>query len=160
MHSIQLLSPEQWKIFKEIRLEALRNSPNSFGSSYEIEFFFTQNDWVNKLRNTKNLHLVALSENFKPVGLIILKPFKEQVGIFAMYVNPTFRGRGIASELIHAAIEYAIKNKNSEIILDVYDQNSSAIELYKRKGFIFTGVKSTLPYPRKHIIKHQMLLKL
>ena len=77
-----------------------------------------------------------------------------------MYVNPTFRGRGIASELIHAVIEYAIKKNFSEIILDVYDQNTSAIELYKRKGFIFTGVKSTLPYPRKHIIKHQMLLKL
>ena len=160
MHSIQLLSPEQWKIFKEIRLEALRKSPNSFGSTFEIESFFTQNDWINKLKNTKDLHLVALSDNFKPIGLIILKPYQEQVGIFGTYVNPTFRGRGIASDLMHAVIEYAIKKCFSEIILDVYDQNTPAIELYKRKGFIFTGVKTTLPSPRKHIIKHQMLLNL
>lgn len=145
MHSIQLLNPEQWNIFKEIRLEDLRQSPNSFGSTFEVECFFTQNDWVNKLKNTKDLHLVALSDNFKPIGLIILRPYQEQVGIFAMYVNPTFRGRGIASDLIHAVIKYAIKKNFSEIILDVYDHNASAIELYKRKGFIFTGVKSTLP---------------
>ena len=131
MHFIQLLSPEQWKIFKEIRLEALRQSPNSFGSAYEVEVLFTQNDWINNLKNTKNLHIVALLDKFKSIGLIILKPYKEQVGIFSMYVNPTFRGRGIASDLIHAVIEYALKKKRSNLPLTTHISKNSSLYIWK-----------------------------
>ena len=34
---IKILAQEDWKIWRSFRLEALKNSPESFGSSYEEE---------------------------------------------------------------------------------------------------------------------------
>ena len=34
---IKQLMPEEWQIFREIRLLALKESPSAFGSSYEKE---------------------------------------------------------------------------------------------------------------------------
>lgn len=44
---IKLLTKEDWKIWKSFRLEALKNSPESFGSSYEEELSWPDSDFQN-----------------------------------------------------------------------------------------------------------------
>ena len=48
---MKILTQEDWKIWKSFRLEALKNSPESFGSSYEeelklVKFRFSK--WLNQ----------------------------------------------------------------------------------------------------------------
>lgn len=52
-----------------------------------------------------------------------------------MYVKPNFRGRGISTRMIEELTSWA-RNKNlSEIRLEVYDENHSAIRAYEKAGF-------------------------
>ena len=46
---IKQLTSADWKIWKELRLEALKNSPESFGSSYEEEVICPDLDFQNSL---------------------------------------------------------------------------------------------------------------
>lgn len=52
-----------------------------------------------------------------------------------MYVKPNFRGRGINGGII-AYLKNWSKSKNiSELRLDVYDENFSAVKAYEKAGF-------------------------
>lgn len=51
-----------------------------------------------------------------------------------MYVKPNYRGRGISTKMIAELSSWAKKKNLSEVRLDVYDQNLSAIKAYKKAG--------------------------
>ena len=50
-------------------------------------------------------------------------------------VEPTKRNRGIGNKLLRQAIKYSKQKKKDHIILQVYNKNINAIELYKKNGF-------------------------
>lgn len=72
----------------------------------------------------------ALIEKSKPY-----KASEHHAYLGFMYVAPRFRGKGINGKLIQYLIEWSKENQLSEIILDVYAENESAIKAYKKIGF-------------------------
>jgi ribosomal protein S18 acetylase RimI-like enzyme len=56
--------------------------------------------------------------------------------ITSVSVEEKYSGSGIAKELMKMCIDYAVKNKYKEILLDVGSNNSRAINLYDKLGFI------------------------
>lgn len=52
-----------------------------------------------------------------------------------MYVPPQHRGKGINGEIIKALKAWAVLKGVSELRLDVYDENQSAIKAYEKAGF-------------------------
>ena len=46
---IKILTQKNWKIWKQFRLDALKNSPGNFGSSYEEEFNWPDLNFQNEL---------------------------------------------------------------------------------------------------------------
>lgn len=52
-----------------------------------------------------------------------------------MFVLPSYRGQGINGKIIQQLLEWASKNSITEIQLDVYSENTSAINAYKKLGF-------------------------
>jgi GNAT superfamily N-acetyltransferase len=89
-------------------------------------------------------HLVVVEENNEIVasGYALIKKseknynnFKEYGYLGFMYVKPEHQGKGVNQLIVDALISW-VKNKGiSEIRLDVYDQNESAIKAYKKAGF-------------------------
>ncbi len=53
-----------------------------------------------------------------------------------MYVAPNHRGKGINGKLTQQLIDWATSRNISEIQLDVYANNTSAINAYNKVGFI------------------------
>lgn len=51
-------------------------------------------------------------------------------------IMPEWRGKGIASQLLHAAIEHARRSRFKLIELEVDPSNASAINLYEKSGFV------------------------
>ena len=51
---IRLLAQDDWKIWRQLRLEALQYSPESFGSSYEEESNWSDTDFQKGL-STSNI---------------------------------------------------------------------------------------------------------
>lgn len=72
----------------------------------------------------------ALVKNSKPY----IKP-EQYAYLGFMYVSPKFRGRGVNGKIIDSLIDWAKKRKLTEIQLDVYAENTSALNAYKKRGF-------------------------
>jgi len=160
MIQIQQLKPSQWKILKEIRLKALKDTPDAFGSTIEKEIIYTEADWKQKLSRQDCKTIIAYSEDSIPVGIAVGAPYGDDAGLFAMWVDSKQRGKGIGSLLIDTIITWAEEKQSNAIRLDVTDHNHAAITLYQAKGFVKTGQKGTLQAPREHIREHQRILSL
>ena len=158
MNRIEKLGPDQWKIYKRVRLEALKDEPDAFGSTYDQESQYIEGDWRRRLEKNDRKTFVAKLDSLIPIGLITCAPYGDKAGLFGMWVNPDYRGQGFGGQLVDVVIKYARDKKFSAILLDVADNNNLAIALYESKGFISTGIKGTLPPPRDSVVEHQRVL--
>ncbi|MET8281218.1 GNAT family N-acetyltransferase [Micromonospora sp. NPDC005174] len=65
--------------------------------------------------------------------------------IYAVYVTPTWRGRGLLGELIDGVAAWSRACDRPELLLEVVVGNDRAYRAYQRLGFEDTGVR--VPHP-------------
>ena len=69
---IRVLTPQDWQLYKSVRLTSLEESPDSFGSTYEQEVTLSDTEWQTRLdlkwRGLDALPLIAELES-QAVGL-------------------------------------------------------------------------------------------
>ncbi len=73
---------------------------------------------------------------------VIPKPFEglNHVATLGMGVLSEYRGKGIGKQLLEIAIHHAhTKNDIEKVELEVFSSNTSAVELYKKYGFVIEG---------------------
>ncbi|UYO74254.1 hypothetical protein M0220_15460 [Halomonas qinghailakensis] len=59
--NIKVLTPDDWALYKSVRLESLNDSPDSFGSTYEQESILSNSDWQARLDlNARKLDALPL----------------------------------------------------------------------------------------------------
>lgn len=61
--------------------------------------------------------------------------------IYAIAVDPLFRGRNIAGAFMEKAGDYASTHGLATITLEVRTDNAAAINLYRKHGFSMSGIK-------------------
>lgn len=132
----------------ELRLEALQNSPEAFGTSYE-EALQRENPIERVKGNFKvngNYTFGAFEED-KLIGMATLAQesslkMKHRANIFAMYVSSKGRRKGVGKALMERAINQAREtNEIEKINLSVVSNNESAKNLYLQLGFKVFGVE-------------------
>ena len=137
---IKKLLADRWEDYRDLRLEALKQDPNAFGSSYEEEVILSKDVWEKRIKDV----LFALSNN-KPIGMIVFifdKKMKTKhiANIYGVYVKKEYRGLGIGSKLIKSAISKIMKNKTIiKIKLKVNPKQKAAVNLYMKFGFTVAG---------------------
>jgi len=52
-----------------------------------------------------------------------------------MYVVPEFRGKGVNGKIVEYLIDWSKKHNLTEIVLELYAENQSALQAYKKIGF-------------------------
>jgi len=67
-------------------------------------------------------------------GRIYLK-HKQHAYLGFMYVDPAHRGKGVNKLVIDALTKWAISQNMTELLLDVYDENTPAVRAYEKVGF-------------------------
>jgi RimJ/RimL family protein N-acetyltransferase len=60
-------------------------------------------------------------------------------GEFGMLVDREWRGRGVGSALLQAAIDWAREQGLHKLCLEVFAHNTAAIALYRKCGFVEEG---------------------
>jgi GNAT superfamily N-acetyltransferase len=65
-----------------------------------------------------------------------------------MYVDPGHRGNGVNKKIIEALKQWAISQNVTEIRLDVYNNNLSAIKAYEKAGFTKHMIEMRMSLPR------------
>ncbi|MFD0036268.1 GNAT family N-acetyltransferase [Streptomyces anulatus] len=82
--------------------------------------------------------LVALLGDAAAGCLVVTSPVDGQSEIKRLWTDPGFRGRGIASALLDAALAHAAENGVATVRLSVWEWRTGAIALYERLGFTVT----------------------
>lgn len=67
----------------------------------------------------------------------------EAAEIFALYIDPPHRGRGIGKQLMRHAEQSIAAHRRLEIVLWVLEQNTAACGFYERTGFTRDGARKT-----------------
>jgi ribosomal protein S18 acetylase RimI-like enzyme len=159
---INKLTQEDWKIWKAFRLEALKNSPDFFGSSYEEEVNYLQSDWEVGLNNSDIFGAFVDNELVSCIGFFSLKLIKTKHRgvLWGMYTQSKYRGQGIATALMQTIIHHA-KAQVTQLHLTCVTSNNCAVALYQKQGFRIYGTEpNALKIGNIFYDEHLMVLNL
>jgi ribosomal protein S18 acetylase RimI-like enzyme len=129
MATVRRLGPDDWEIFREIRLRSLADSPDAFGSTLEREEAFTEEDWRRRLSGP----VYAVTDP-GPVAVGGLFDDDGVHHVWGMWTDPAHRGRGHARRILDALIAADV-----DAVLDVNVANEAARRAYEHYGFVGTG---------------------
>ena len=142
--SYRVLGPADAAAFRELRLRGLREAPEAFGSSYEEDAAQPLDAVADRLRPAR-----------PPTGRVTIGAFmggalvgvgacvqathlkmRHKADIYAMYVAPEARGRGVGRELLSRLLDEAREWRQVERVgLTVVERASAARRLYEAVGF-------------------------
>jgi RimJ/RimL family protein N-acetyltransferase len=134
---------------RELRLEALLNAPEAFGSDYQQNLQRTTEWWAEKIRlaaqsEQEVLYLAQVGgELVGMTGLFRGGSSRNRHGgvIYTVYVRPAWRGLRLAEALVRACLEWGAAHKVTVARLAVITTNLPAIRCYLRCGFSVYGVE-------------------
>ena len=130
---------------RDVRLRALADAPTAFASSLEREQAFDDDEWLHRV-TTKAWFLVRADGTTVGLACGIPEP-DDEAGrhLVGMWVEPAFRGRGLADLLVAALMAWARRAGANYLALWVVDGNDRALASYERLGFETTGEKQPVP---------------
>jgi ribosomal protein S18 acetylase RimI-like enzyme len=136
--SIRVLTSDEWPLFRELRLQALREAPYAFSSTLAQwqGGRDTEDRWRERLENVP-FNAIAFFGGI-PAGMVSGTKPNEHRGIelISMWVMPAARGTGVAGALVTSLIDWATERGAAEIWLDVAEANERAKAFYRRQGFV------------------------
>lgn len=142
MITVRSIPVDDWRAWRELRLEALREAPASFGSTLAQwqGAGDTEERWRARLTDVP-FNLIAELES-TPAGIASgTAPLPDgSVELISMWVAPFARGRGVGDALVAAVINWARTQHANRVLLCVYPHNANAIALYKRQNFSECGM--------------------
>src|ERR1035438_9141980 len=107
---------DDWQVIRDVRLAALRDAPDAFGSTYAREEAFEEADWRSRIASGGNfLAYIPEVSASEPAGLIA------------------------------AGAGWARARNATSVHLWVTETNKHARLLYQRCGFVLTGERGPLP---------------
>ena len=150
MTTIRTIHPTEWQAYKAIRLRALADAPDAFGSTLSLEAQRPDALWQERLTlaaaSNQDLPLFAMAGN-EPIGLAWAKVDADDPGtvhLFQMWVAPGHRGRGVARGLLEHAVHWSRSRNAAWLSLGVTCGDTPAFRLYARAGFVAVGVPEPL----------------
>jgi GNAT superfamily N-acetyltransferase len=148
--SVREFHPSQWRAYKDLRLRALADSPDAFGSTLASELDRSDAQWAESLAKASisgfDLPLIAFVGT-RPVGLAWAKADPTDsltIHLFQMWVTPEHRGRGLGRLLLSTAIQWARERGAKTMLLGVTSGDTSAVRLYASAGFQAVGIPRPL----------------
>lgn len=139
--AIRRLRAADTHIFRQLRLESLRNHPDAYSASWEEERDRPDDWFTERLKN--NVVFGAFASEGRLIGLCCYTRQQAQKSahkgiIWGMYVTPDFRGNGVSLRLLHHSIEHA-RARVHMLLLSVTSSNLAAYQLYQKVGFCEYG---------------------
>ncbi|SOE95301.1 Protein N-acetyltransferase, RimJ/RimL family [Burkholderia sp. D7] len=165
MITIRLLGPGDAECFKSLRLAAVDNSPTAIWPTREEEEARTIEQTVARIQPTATQAVFGAFAGASLVGITgvrrePLAQVSHKTTIWGVFVEPGYRGQGIAQSLLAAATAHASHDWNSvQLMLCVNAENVAAKMLYANHGFATFGVEPCAMqvdgrfYSEEHMVK-------
>ncbi|APH02248.1 GNAT family N-acetyltransferase [Janibacter indicus] len=135
--TVRALTEDEWETYRTLRLEALRESPDAFVADYDTEAAEPEDFW--RARMARSVRLVAEAEGAQ-VGVVSIGSVSEDKGetagqLFGLWVNPQWRGRSIAANLVRQGARIAEDKGLSQLYYWVGSDNGRAVAFASSFGF-------------------------
>lgn len=158
---IRILNEKDTAIWKAMWLEALHNHPRAFAESYNEALQRSDSEWEKNLKDGNPIF--GFFDGDEMIGCIAYYTLKgnrrrHRAEVYAVYVKPPHRGKGIMQQLLRALSEHAMAQGIEQLHLDVDTESPDAIRCYERGGFVPHGTKPhTLKVGERYIDTHMMV---
>ncbi|RSN36697.1 GNAT family N-acetyltransferase [Amycolatopsis sp. WAC 04169] len=139
---VRRLVPSDLDVFREVRLRALTDTPENYGSIAAAESAQSDEEWLAKLEG--DVWFAAFDDG-RPVGLVAGRARDDGWIVYSMWVAPEARGRGLGTRLMGEVRSAAEDDGAHEVWLHVAEDNDRARRLYLKLGFIATGELEPMP---------------
>lgn len=144
--AVRHVRASEWRQLRELRLRALASDPGAFASTVERESGFADERWrwwamESETGETQRTFVVVDGrEAWCGLALVRVCDGDRSVAmVFAMWVAPSLRGRGLAGRLCDACAEWARGVGLLRLRLEVVVGNDAAERAYRAAGFEVTG---------------------
>jgi GNAT superfamily N-acetyltransferase len=145
---------------RSIRLRALQDAPDAFGTTFDDAKAYPAEVWSQQLVNLPTFVAVQDGRDVAMVRCARDQESADTSWLLSMWVAPECRRAHVGAALVDLVVAWARANGMSRLLLDVADLNAPAIALYEAKGFAPNGTSGSLPPPRQHVREHQRELRL
>ncbi len=159
--AVRRLRSSEWHELRELRLRALQSDRFAFGSTWEAQVAYSEEWWKNRaLQGSEALDtatLVAVGPDGRLIGMVVVSDDGEMHrSIYSMWVAPEHRRAGVGGALLDRAIGWdGAHRPPDEVRLEVNPKETSAVALYRSRGFEYTGRSRPLEHtPTEHV--HEM----
>ena len=145
MASIRRLDGHEWRAYRDLRLRALADSPDAFGSTLERERDRPDAEWAARVSSGASSELdlpLVVEEEAQFIGLAwgrIVASASDTAHVFQMWVAPECRGQGHGAELLATIIGWARETNAQRVVLGVKCGDTPAQRLYAQAGFKALG---------------------
>jgi GNAT superfamily N-acetyltransferase len=135
---LQRLAPADWAAFRSVRLAALRDAPEAFGSTAADAEKLEEQEWRRRLEQRAAFLAEAAGQRVgMAAGIGGDQPGEAE--LISMWVAPAWRGQGVGDRLVEAVLGWATGQGFTSVRLWVANGNTQAERLYARHGFSATG---------------------
>lgn len=163
--AIRRLAEHEWRTLREVRLRALADAPDAFGSLLAWEAERADEEWSERLaagaHSPLDIPLIA-DRNGEAVGLAwgrIEPSALAEANLYQMWVAPDCRGLGVGRQLLDEVVAWAMGTPAQHLALAVTSGDSPARRLYERAGFVPEGEPEALREGSK-LLGQRMVLRL
>ncbi|MEP7360437.1 MAG: GNAT family N-acetyltransferase [Chloroflexota bacterium] len=138
---IRRITPDDWRLLREMRLASLQDAPDAFGQRYENAASEPESEWRSAARASSSgerraWFICGASGAEKANGLVQARRRPpDDCLVFSMWVAPSGRRSGVGRALIAAVADWARGWGGTRIVLWVFGANEGAFHFYERIGF-------------------------
>jgi ribosomal protein S18 acetylase RimI-like enzyme len=153
---LRRVTADDWETWRPVRLAALAEAPDAFGSTLDDWADAPEHRWRTRLSIPGALDLVA-HDGSAAIGMASGVPGDEPgtTELISMWVDPVARGRGVATDLIRAVVGWAAGADSHSLELSVMPDNAAARRTYERNGFLVADEPGD-PLP---VGRHEVLMR-
>ena len=143
--TVRALHAGEVDLWRGIRLRALRDAPDAFGTTYEQasawpdETWVTHVGWATAPDALQAVYLADIDGAVVGCARVSQEDGQETALVTSMWVDPASRRRGVAAALLEACEAWARSRGCLRVELEVAELNPGARLLYERAGFVETG---------------------
>lgn len=142
---VRPIASNDWPAYREIRLNALKDSPQAFGGTWEQEALLPEEDWSARAiaselgQSGRGFFAINKDEVCGLVWCLISDSDPRVANIYALWTAVSVRGQGAGRALLEKCIAWANCKGVRHIRLSVTQDESPAMQLYKSQGFFPVG---------------------
>lgn len=140
--TVRPLTPDDAPAYRMLRLAGIAESPGAFCTTQAAESAVPLAQMAQRLRSTPHQIMFGTFEDGRLIAIAGLRRepiavVHDKASLWGVYVAPPVRGRGVARQLVQAAIAHACGVPElARVRLAVAQDNHAALSLYLGCGFV------------------------